>query len=118
MHARYFSSNLGRFLSVDPVGGEVGSSQSWNRYSYVRNNPIKLVDPDGRKEDDDKQQPTLADLEDSIRAVLQGFFGNQVMLIANPDPRKRGPYMRVSSSGKVSDPIPLAGNPALDRNDP
>ena len=48
MHARYYSSNLGRFLSVDPVGGTVGSSQSWNRYSYVVNNPIVLIDPDGR----------------------------------------------------------------------
>ena len=51
MHARYFSSNLGRFLSVDPVGGEVGSSQSWNRYSYALNNPLVLVDPTGMKEE-------------------------------------------------------------------
>ena len=47
MHARYFSPNLGRFLSVDPVGGEVGSSQSWNRYSYVLNNPLMHTDPQG-----------------------------------------------------------------------
>lgn len=47
MHARYFSPILGRFLSVDPVGGEVGSSQSWNRYSYVLNNPLVMTDPDG-----------------------------------------------------------------------
>lgn len=48
MHARYYSPNLGRFVSVDPVGVSMGSSQSWNRYSYVLNNPLKLVDPDGR----------------------------------------------------------------------
>ena len=47
MHARYYSPNLGRFLSVDPVGGSVGSSQSWNRYSYVINNPLVFVDPSG-----------------------------------------------------------------------
>jgi uncharacterized protein RhaS with RHS repeats len=47
MHARYYSSDLGRFMSVDPVGGEVGSSQSWNRYSYVLNNPLGFVDPNG-----------------------------------------------------------------------
>ena len=47
MHARYFSPGLARFLSVDPVGGEVSSSQSWNRYSYVLNNPLALVDPFG-----------------------------------------------------------------------
>jgi len=49
MHARYYSPNLGRFMSVDPIGGTVGSSQSWNRYSYVRNNPLTLIDPDGRR---------------------------------------------------------------------
>jgi len=47
IHARYYSPNLGRFMSVDPVGGTVGSSQSWNRYSYVLNSPVALVDPDG-----------------------------------------------------------------------
>lgn len=38
-----------RFLSVDPKGGQVGSSQSWNRYTYVQNNPVKLVDPNGEE---------------------------------------------------------------------
>jgi RHS repeat-associated protein len=48
MHARYYSPNLGRFMSVDPVGGSIGSSQSWNRYSYVENNPLAFLDPNGR----------------------------------------------------------------------
>jgi uncharacterized protein RhaS with RHS repeats len=48
MHARYYSAGLGRFLSVDPVGGSVGRSQSWNRYSYVLNNPIRALDPNGQ----------------------------------------------------------------------
>lgn len=52
MHARYYSSGLGRFLSVDPVGGKVGSSQGWNRYAYVMNSPLLLVDPSGADEED------------------------------------------------------------------
>jgi hypothetical protein len=35
-------------LSLDPVLGRVGAPQSWNRFAYVRGNPVKLVDPDGR----------------------------------------------------------------------
>ncbi len=47
MHQREYTHRLGRFLSLDPVGGSVGSSQSWNRYSYVWGNPVNLVDPYG-----------------------------------------------------------------------
>jgi hypothetical protein len=34
---------------VDPVGGEVGLSQSWNRYAYVLGNPSRYYDTDGRQ---------------------------------------------------------------------
>lgn len=49
MQARYYSSTLGRFTSVDPLmaSGRLAMPQSWNRYSYVLNNPMKLVDPTG-----------------------------------------------------------------------
>jgi hypothetical protein len=47
MHAKYYNPTLGRFLSVDPMGGEVGSSQGWNRYAYVSNNPMKYLDRSG-----------------------------------------------------------------------
>ena len=48
MHARHYAFNIGRFLSVDPQGGKVGLSQSWNRYTYGAENPIRFVDPGGR----------------------------------------------------------------------
>ncbi len=47
MHARYYDPNLGRFLSVDQGAPNLRRPQSWNRYSYAHNNPIKYVDPDG-----------------------------------------------------------------------
>jgi len=47
--ARYFSSAQGRFTSPDPLlnSGHPTDPQSWNRYSYTLNNPLKYVDPDG-----------------------------------------------------------------------
>src|SRR6185312_774653 len=46
---RYYSSAMGRFLRPDPYGGssDVGIPQSWNRYSYVLNDPADANDPTG-----------------------------------------------------------------------
>lgn len=48
MQARYYDPDLGRFLSVDPVGPTPNKVFGFNRYNYVNNNPVINVDPDGR----------------------------------------------------------------------
>ena len=45
--ARYYNPSIGRFMSVDPAGGDLTDPQSWNRYSYTLNNPFKYIDPNG-----------------------------------------------------------------------
>jgi RHS repeat-associated protein len=46
---RYFSSGQGRFTSADPLlaSAKADNPQTWNRYVYVMNNPIRLIDPSG-----------------------------------------------------------------------
>ena len=44
---RQYASNLGRWLSPDPVAGSALNPQSLNRYAYVLNNPTNLIDPLG-----------------------------------------------------------------------
>jgi RHS repeat-associated protein len=48
--ARYFSAAQGRFTSPDkPFADQhISNPQSWNLYSYTRNNPLSSVDPDGQ----------------------------------------------------------------------
>jgi RHS repeat-associated protein len=48
--ARYYRADIGRFTTVDPLGGHLEDPQSVNAYAYARNNPLKYVDPDGRQE--------------------------------------------------------------------
>ncbi|MCL4299100.1 MAG: toxin [Anaerolineae bacterium] len=43
--ARYYAPWLGRWTSCDPAG----TVDSTNLYMYVKNNPGKFIDPDGRK---------------------------------------------------------------------
>jgi RHS repeat-associated protein len=65
--SRYYSSTQGRFISIDPLGASaiVSDPQSFNRYTYVLNNPLKYIDPDGL----DAKNP-WADLTDKERELL------------------------------------------------
>lgn len=45
--ARYYASSMGRFISPDDFGGHLEDPQTLNRYTYVRNNPLRYTDPTG-----------------------------------------------------------------------
>ncbi len=47
MGARDYDPSTGRFLQEDPIVGAPAVPQSLNRYSYVMNRPINMVDPLG-----------------------------------------------------------------------
>lgn len=47
MNGRLYDPQLGRFLSPDNYVQMPDFSQSFNRYSYCINNPLKFTDPDG-----------------------------------------------------------------------
>ena len=47
MNARLYDPVVGRFLSPDPYVSAPDFTQSFNRYSYALNNPLKYTDPDG-----------------------------------------------------------------------
>lgn len=47
MNARLYDPLLMRFLSPDPFVSAPDFSQSFNRYSYALNNPLKYTDPNG-----------------------------------------------------------------------
>jgi RHS repeat-associated protein len=45
--ARYYSPELGRFISEDTYKGQIDNPQTLNLYTYVQNNPLKYSDPSG-----------------------------------------------------------------------
>ena len=47
MGARYYDPAVSRFSQPDSIVPEPDDPQSWNRYSYARNNPVNRVDPTG-----------------------------------------------------------------------
>ena len=47
MNGRVYDPELGRFIQADPFVQDGSNAQSWNRYSYVLNNPLSMTDPTG-----------------------------------------------------------------------
>jgi RHS repeat-associated protein len=47
MNGRIYDPKIGRFLTPDPHIQFIADLQSYNRYSYVLNNPLRYTDPTG-----------------------------------------------------------------------
>ena len=47
MQARYYDPVIGRFMAVDPIGFSTTGPMSFNRYTYVNDNPYRYTDPTG-----------------------------------------------------------------------
>jgi RHS repeat-associated protein len=75
MQARHYGSALGRFVSVDTVGGKATDPQTLNLYAYVNNNPLKYTDPTGHakqkeRREDHPDEPEWISWEHSGREVI------------------------------------------------
>ncbi len=71
LRARYYDTASGRFISQDPIVGIAGDPRSQNRYLYVLNNPVNLVDPSGNVP---TTTPAGGPKEGTVSEVL-GIFG-------------------------------------------
>ncbi|HEY0976669.1 MAG TPA: RHS repeat-associated core domain-containing protein [Flavobacteriales bacterium] len=70
--ARYYDSDVARFLSLDPLAADYAS---WSPYNYVLGDPIRLVDPDGRSAwKPDNQGNLIAEAGDNAQ-TLANYMG-------------------------------------------
>ncbi|OMH38975.1 RHS repeat-associated core domain-containing protein [Motiliproteus sp. MSK22-1] len=76
MNGRVYDPELGRFLSADPKIQAPLNSQSFNRYSYVVNNPLMYTDPTGFEYDetgtlkgDEGEEEAYANIENNRYGV-------------------------------------------------
>jgi RHS repeat-associated protein len=65
--ARYYSPLLGRFTQPDTVIHAPNNPQSWNRFAYTLNNPIRYTDPSGNR---------VCDEDDCLEKIKNGTGKN------------------------------------------
>jgi RHS repeat-associated protein len=73
MHARYYGWGMGRFLSFDPEMDVklAVRPQKWNRYIYGANNPISVIDRNGRGDTDLRCNPYTECKTPETRAAFE-----------------------------------------------
>jgi RHS repeat-associated protein len=97
--ARYYSNWTGRFTTVDPAVPVVAAKkdpQLWNRYSYVRNNPLRYIDPDGRCIWDACAAESIAAYEAAALATAAAAW------LLSPDGRARTQALAESTAGLIT----------------
>ncbi len=67
--ARYYDPTIGRFISADTLVQSFKNPQTFNRCSYVLNNPLKYVDPSGL--DVHIGGTDVSDLEDIVDEIIE-----------------------------------------------
>jgi RHS repeat-associated protein len=119
---RKYDSFAGRWTSPDPYGGSmtVGNPQSFNRYSYVQNDPLNLVDPSGLDGVDDLNPsappiPTLIEYGGTITTNTSAPFGDDNGFVLEGDmgalpreplPGGGGPLDNPGGNAPAPDPTP------------
>jgi RHS repeat-associated protein len=78
-NARYYDPEIGRFVTADSIVPYENETQSWNRFSYARNNPIMHKDPTGYF---DMETGTIekGDTLKGIRDQINNKFGTKLTL--------------------------------------
>jgi RHS repeat-associated protein len=76
MNGRIYDPVISRFLQADPYIQNPGDGQSYNRYSYVLNNPLYYTDPTGYN--------WLSDAWGAIRGAVKAVVGIYLTAIGNP----------------------------------
>ncbi len=84
--ARYYASSMGRWLSPDKPFADQhpANPQSWNLYSYVRNNPLTSIDTDGQVTIEVKYNPVVGGAVNHSFIVITDRDGTQTVFRAGP----------------------------------
>lgn len=103
MNGRVYDPLMGRFMSADPIVQSPYNLKSFNRYSYVWNNPMRMFDPTGFKAYESSSEASgggsLSNSFDSPSFSWSSFFRNLFSGWGDSAPSSPDSPDRRSSSG-------------------
>ena len=128
MNGRVYDPTIGRFMSPDPIIQDPSNSQSYNRYTYVFNNPLRYIDPTGFTCEDTGDPnrgghctTTAPDLSggDDFTAFdfLQFTFDNFGELYNNPDHTINDTFLGGTEAGAIAESAFSSFDPVNTLND-
>jgi RHS repeat-associated protein len=105
--ARHYSSMIGRFMTVDPsrLSAFIEDPQSWNRYSYVHNSPLRLVDKNGKWPTDIHNQIidlAFPNLTPDQRQILKNVSAQQDNILTGGQANSTAYQHALSSPGQTA----------------
>ena len=106
MRARYYNSDIKRFINQDIKTGGIGDSQSLNRYAYCEGNPVSLVDPFGLSPENANGTGNKWTIHDTLNVV--GLFWDGADLINAALYAKEGNWVEAAKSAACA--LPFVGN--------
>ena len=110
--ARYYDPALGQFLSPDPLPAALDEPLGQNPYLYVRNQPLRFVDPLGLAPNNPLEQASLDELL-ARKKILDDLkwrtiYARSTLLertmLENPWPMDKGRFDRLSGMWNKLDP--------------
>jgi RHS repeat-associated protein len=116
--ARYYDPEIGRFTQADTIVPKPFNPQSFNRYSYCLNNPIRYIDPSGHMPEPVEQIiEFVSNIIDNIKSVIDKICNTIGSIIDNIFGGRDSPEVNTTS---YASPPPLsyafAGTSAADAN--
>jgi RHS repeat-associated protein len=92
--ARYYSNVFGRFMTPDPIhimAQKIADPQQWNMYAYVRNNPLRFIDPKGKSLElsgNDKERETVLKALQKAVGDTKGYLYDNAVTTTDKDGNK------------------------------
>jgi RHS repeat-associated protein len=109
-NARYYDPQLGRFTQPDDTIPDFSDPQSYNRYAYCVNNPLRFTDPSGHDSGDDDDLDNIPMTVGGASAMLRQQQGGASAQLYTQSKSDMGGMANAAKAAVDLTPVGTANN--------